>query len=250
VRRFDTVRFGARAACLLLLIVGGIAFAGVLLFVLGRHWHCKRSGKRIMQGWMRLTARVLGLRIRRHGAPLTDPALLVANHVSWLDIIAIGSLVPSAFMAKDDVSRWPLIGRLAGFSGTLFIRRQSVSSLRAAIDKLAEILSLHRHVTLFPEGTSTDGQQVLPFHSGLFKAAEDAQVPVQALAIRYTREQRPDTLAPFIGEMTFLPHLLDILRARRTEVDVHFCPPLSPQLPVKRLAQEAWRQITEQLARG
>ena len=199
-------------------------------------------GKKIPITWLRLAGAVLNLRVQCHGTLATEPSLIVANHISWLDIVAIGSLIPTSFVAKDDVRGCPIIGALANMCGTLFIQRKSISSLRKCIDNITDALLTNKHVTLFPEGTSTNGKRVLPFHAGLFKAAIDAEVPVQAVAIRYIRDSKMDTVAPYIDDMLFFNHLLRILWMPATHVALYFCEPLVNS-SAKVLALTSNRQI-------
>lgn len=209
----------------------------------GGRWYRHPRGERIRTWWMRRLCRVLGMRVHYDGMPLAEPGLLVANHVSWLDIVAISSAVPSFFVAKDDVQRWPLIGHLAAASGTLFLRRTDVSGLSTTIATLVEVLEAGHRVVVFPEGTTTAGNVVGNFHRALFQAPIMAHRPVQAIAVRYMRAGQLDTLAPFIGDDSFVPHLLRILRAPRTDVYLNFCAKIAPGGKRRVLSEQALERI-------
>jgi 1-acyl-sn-glycerol-3-phosphate acyltransferase len=217
----------ARAVVLLALILGGMITAVFFRVRLGRRWFLARSGEKIIQAWMKRTARTLGLRVTVVGEPVPGPVLTVANHVSWLDIVALNSVRPMSFLSKDNVRKWPLIGRLSAVTGTLFLRRGSLLGLNRTMDEIVDRLHQGKHVTLFPEGTTTDGSRVLPFHRALFRSAHRAQVPVQPVAIRYVRNGGRDHAAPFVGDDGFVTHLLRILAVGTTEVRLYFCRPVT-----------------------
>jgi 1-acyl-sn-glycerol-3-phosphate acyltransferase len=215
----------------------------------GEHWHQRRSGQATICRWTQQLNRILGLHCHVSGKPSTKPALLVANHISWLEIIALGSLQPTRFLAKDDVRRWPLIGALAAIGGTLFIHRHSNSALRRTQTEVAQALRAGQRVLIFPEGTTTDGQQVKRFHSGLFEAARSAHCTIQPIAIRYSRGNEVDRLAPFIDDDAFIPHLWHILQRGNTHITVHFCAPLPRLESRQQLAQRSRESIVVALAK-
>ena len=122
----------------------------------------------------RWCCRILGVRVRRIGRPITArPVLFASNHVSYLDIEVLGSLIPGSFIAKDEVAGWPLFGWLARLQRSVFIDRQ-VRSTREQRDSIAGRLAANEALILFPEGTSSDGNRVLPFKSALFSVADHA----------------------------------------------------------------------------
>lgn len=129
-------------------------------------------------GWL------LGLRVRRRGAAAM-PALLVANHISWLDILALGGAVETGFIAKSEIEHWPLVGWLARRGGTIFVSRERRSSTMAQVDVVADALRCKRRIVLFAEGGTGDGRAVLPFRAPLFVSAAETGTPVQPVAIDY-----------------------------------------------------------------
>ncbi|MQA21337.1 lysophospholipid acyltransferase family protein [Rugamonas rivuli] len=156
------------------------------------------------------------------GVPLLDRAMVVANHVSWLDIFVIHSLHPSHFVAKAEIRAWPLAGWLAEKAGTVFISRGNRRDLRHIFKGLVNSLERGERVAFFPEGTTAAQGSLLPFHANLFEAAIDAKVPVQAIALSYrdpSGASHPSV--DFIGETSFAESIMLILdgppvRARLT----------------------------------
>ena len=164
-------------------------------------------------------SRSLGLNIRCRGERAPGPVLLVSNHVSWSDIPVLGGIARLRFLSKAEVARWPLIGWLAGHAGTLFIQRGGGRAAQTR-EEIARTLASGQSVLVFPEGTTSDGHQVLPFHSRLLPAASMAGVAIQPVSIGYLRNGRPDPVAPFIGDDAFESHLLRLLRQPAAEVMV------------------------------
>lgn len=162
-------------------------------------------------------SRCLGLRISARGHFSDRPVLYVCNHISWSDIPVLGGMVPLRFLSKAEVGRWPVIGWLAEQAGTLFIQRGSGKAGHTR-QEIAHTLGQGQSVLVFPEGTTTPGITVLPFHGRLLHAAADAGVDIQPVSIGYVRDGRPDHLAPFIGDDEFQHHLVRMLR--RPAVDV------------------------------
>ena len=195
-------------------------------------------GQRWVVGFPRFYHRcccyILGLRVRRIGRPTaTRPVLFAANHVSYLDITIFGSLIAGSFIAKHEVARWPLFGWLAKLQRSVFINRQ-VRSTADQRDSIAARLAAKEALILFPEGTSGDGNRVLPFKSALFSVADHAAtgpVTVQPVSIAYTRVngmpigRRYRPLFAWYGAMAMAPHLWRVLGLGRIEVVVEFHPP-------------------------
>lgn len=175
----------------------------------------------------RACCRLIGLRVRRIGAPSDGrPVLFAANHVSYLDIAVLGSLLPASFIAKHEVRRWPLFGWLARLQRSVFIDRQ-VRSTAHQRDSIAGRLARNEALILFPEGTSGDGNRILPFKSALFSVAQGG-LPVQPVSVAYTRldgmpiGRRLRPLFAWYGTMAMAPHLWRVLGLGRVEVVVEF----------------------------
>ncbi|QSA96342.1 1-acyl-sn-glycerol-3-phosphate acyltransferase [Methylococcus sp. EFPC2] len=207
--------------------------------VAGRH--AERAFEPIRAGWCRTLCRILGVSLEIAGEPSPDARLLVANHVSWLDILVLGASGPMVFVAKEEVSDWPVMGYLARHVGTLFVRRGDAEQTAVTAERMAWTLRQGKRLMLFPEGTTTAGDKVLRFHARLLAPAQLAHVPVQAVAIEYLGDAR--NVAPFIGEDEFLPHLLRVLMLESIAMRMHYCPVLPAGIPRDTLAQTARRQV-------
>lgn len=150
-------------------------------------------------------------------------AMRVANHVSWLDIIVLNAVSPAAFIAKDDVRTWPLIGWMSARVDTIYIRRGSRRAAHEATHELAAALQDGIDVVAFPEGTTSDGRHVLPFHGALLQGAIMSGAPIQPVALRYqTREERPAQAPVFCGETSLLQSMWRITTASGLVVRIEF----------------------------
>jgi len=139
-----------------------------------------------VQAWALRMLRILGVTLRVEGeAPARGPVLLVANHISWLDILVLHAARHCRFVSKADVKHWPLIGPLASGAGTLYIERDKRRDAMRVVHHMAESLRAGDIVAVFPEGTTSDGTGLLPFHANLIQAAISAHAPVQPVGLRY-----------------------------------------------------------------
>ncbi len=199
----------------------------------------RKAQVRVSAGYFRWVARVMGFRIRVWGQPLTaGPALLVANHVSYFDIVVLNSLLPAFFVAKSEVAGWPGLGFLARIAHTVFVDRKRGATGRER-DRLRQRLREGDLLILFPEGTSNDGNGVLPFKSAFFAVAErpaeesGPAVPVQPVSVAYTRlDGLPMQRAfrPFYawyGDMTLTDHLFAAAGLGNPTIDIIFHRPVS-----------------------
>jgi 1-acyl-sn-glycerol-3-phosphate acyltransferase len=201
----------------------------------------------------RFVASLFGIRIRVQGTPPAKATLLLANHSGWLDIVIFSAVAPLSFVAKSEVNSWPFFGTLARLQRTVFVTRARRSETGAARDAISQRLAEGDVLVLFPEGTSNDGNAVLPFKSALLAAAETVledgrQVPVQPVSTAYVarqgipmgREDRP--LYAWYGDMELVPHLWEALKAGPLDVVVQFHAPLPP-MDRKDLARLAWDTV-------
>ncbi|WP_428309776.1 lysophospholipid acyltransferase family protein [Hydrocarboniphaga sp.] len=179
------------------------------------------------QWWNARLFGIFGLRIRIIGKPVTTGHVTVANHVSWMDISLIAACEQTRFVSKAEVERWPIVGGLAIASGTFFLVRGK-GGTRPLLDKLTPFLQKGGSVTIFPEGTTSDGSGLLPFHPRLFAAAIDANLPVQPLLIRYGRTPDGRNIAPYIGDDVLFWHILAMLRNPSMDVEVRYLSPIDP----------------------
>jgi 1-acyl-sn-glycerol-3-phosphate acyltransferase len=205
--------------------------------------------------------RILGLKVRRVGHPIAArPVLFVANHVSYTDISVLGSLIPGSFVAKSEIAGWPFFGWLAKLQRSVFVDRQ-VRSTAQQRDAIAVRLAAKDALILFPEGTSGDGNFVLPFKSALFSVVfhqhTEQPIAVQPLSIAYTRldglpiGRRLRPLFSWYGDMTLPPHLWRFLGLGTVEVVVEFHPPttVAEWASRKDLAQFCFARISAGMGR-
>lgn len=175
--------------------------------------------------WSRILMQLCGVGIRVQGAPkLTGPVLWVANHVSWVDVFVLNSVRSTSFIAKSEIRNWPLIGRLVAGSGTIFIERGQ----RHAVRKVGRQMQAHFErgavIGLFPEGTTSPGFAVAPFHSSLFDAAIRAHVDIQPVALRFFHRGKRSDYVAFVGEQNLLQNLWCLLGATGVVVELEFLP--------------------------
>jgi 1-acyl-sn-glycerol-3-phosphate acyltransferase len=202
----------------------------------------------LVSWWHERLLHILAVQVEQTGHLPQAPALLVSNHVSWLDIPVLGSLTHSNFLSKDEVRRWPVIGWLSAACGTMFIRR-GAGEAGTISQQIAAHLESDGLLTLFPEGTTTDGSEVRPFFPRLFSAAIETGAPVVPVALRYHIDGRLDPLAPYVGDQTLLENLWGIIRRPRTRVLVSYMPALALRgLERKVAAEKARSQIALALA--
>ena len=199
--------------------------------------------------WNTRLLRLLGVTVRASGIPNDGATLFVANHVSWIDIPVIISVRPMRFVSKSDVRGWPVIGWLVACGGTLFIERTRRSDARRVVHLVAQALQAGDAIAMFPEGTTSDGHGVLPFHANLLQAAIAASVPVQAIALRFADAHGPvSAAAAYIDDMTLMQSLWAVVSASDLTAHVEVLPPLPSQGFERRALAERLRvDITEQL---
>ncbi|NMM28365.1 MAG: 1-acyl-sn-glycerol-3-phosphate acyltransferase [Glaciimonas sp.] len=148
-------------------------------------------------------------------------AMIVSNHVSWLDIFVINTYQPCRFVAKADVRDWPLIGWLSSKAGTVFLARGNRREVKRIYAGLVASVHAGERVAFFPEGTTTEQGMLLPFHANLFEAAIEAAVPVQPYALRYLDASgAPHPAVAFIGDMSFAQSISIILKARQIRAEL------------------------------
>jgi 1-acyl-sn-glycerol-3-phosphate acyltransferase len=185
-----------------------------------------------VQAWALKMLTVLGIRLELRGRPPAGgPVLLVANHISWLDILVMHAARHCRFVSKSDVRRWPLIGALATGAGTLYIERQSRRDAMRVVHHMAASLKRGEVLAVFPEGTTSNGVALLPFHGNLIQAAISADAPVQPVALSFIDTQtRSVSLAPcYIDDDTLVASLWRTLTAPAITAVVHYGEPQAAQ---------------------
>ena len=238
------IRFFIRLPLVLLYISTGFILIIVFHLLAGKLWFQHQYGKWAVSIWMKGLTFLIGLRVHVEGEPVDG--LLVANHISWLDIVALDSIIASRFVSKDDVLRWPIIGLLPKWSGTFFLKRGSAAAVGRLNKEIQSALRAGSTVAVFPEGGTQDGCKVHPFFSALLQAGIDADVPVQVVAIRYIRNGKRDEIASFTGNISFPAHVLRVLKAPSVSAYFYFCEPIKEkELTRKQLAKKCQDMVAE-----
>lgn len=195
-------------------------------------------------------ARCLGFQVQQEGTVASGPVLFVSNHISWSDIPILGGIAPLRFLSKAEVARWPVIGWLATQAGTLFIQRGSGRASQSQ-EEITRALNQSQSVLIFPEGTTTVGITVLPFHSRLLQSAVDSGVMIQPVTIGYRRNGQRDHLAPFVGDDEFQSHLWRLLKQPAVSVSLIFHAPVAvnAETDLRQLATNLQQTVSQGLGR-
>jgi 1-acyl-sn-glycerol-3-phosphate acyltransferase len=222
----------------------------VLLVVAGLNHRAAQVRARRVQWWSAKMLRLLGIRLVQQGTPHPGAKLLVANHVSWLDIAAINAAVPARFVSKAEVRHWPLFGWLANATGTLYIERERPRDALRVVHQMAAALQDGDTLAVFPEGTTSDGHALLPFHANLLQAAIATSTPVQAVALRFSdAEHAISPAVEFVGETTLGQSLWWVACAQGLTVRVCFLTAASvAHADRRRLAERLRAEIEAELA--
>lgn len=195
----------------------------------------------LVREWSRQMLGIMGVELVVRGVtPERGPLLLVANHISWLDILVMDAAFPARFVSKADVKHWPVLGALITGAGTLYIERENRRDAMRVVHHMAAALKANDTVAVFPEGTTGDGRELLPFHANLIQAAISAHAPVMPVALDFVdgaSGQRSD--APlFVGNTTLLQSIWTTLRATQLQAVVHYGTPQTADGRERR----AWAQ--------
>ena len=247
-------RFLVRCPRVVLHFIVGIYKIRALKRQHGEKWNTIKIGRRAIRQWMSEACDIIGLKVDIEGiVPHQNGQLYIANHVSWLDIIAIASVTDCKFLSKATVRHWPVIGWFTASMGSLFIRRQSRRAFHKSLQRVKERLQSGESVCVFPEGTTSDGRHVLPFHSGLLQAAIDAEVAVQPMVLKYqTKDGVYEEHAPYYGRDVFLLHMFRLLGKRETRLNLSFLAAMPQQAGADRqqLAQVLQQHFMREVASG
>ena len=237
-------RYAWRLPLLLLHLLIGLPLTLLLINPLTARWRVRgeRVDHRAIRWWSKTLMRIFGFRVRRFGTPLEGGALFVANHVSWMDIELMHAARVVGFVAKSEISRWPLIGWLARRAGTIYHRRGNTESLAGVLHLMVERLRSGQAVGVFPEGGTTAGDTVRTFHARIFQAAVAAEAPVQPVALRYGEGGNAQTVIAFAPNENFMQNFLRVLGEPARIAEVHFLEPLPPVADGRRRLAEASRE--------
>ncbi len=199
----------------------------------------KRQQEKIIQFWCKRLLSIFEIKVEVQGLNKLlfnqKQYLMVANHISWMDIIVIQSIKPSIFVAKSDVASWPLFGWVAQMTGTIFIKREKVSDIKKALKKMKRRL-IKRSVCIFPEGTSTNGRYLLPFKSNLFQSSIDTNKSILPLCLRYKQKGMYSDKAAFIDDMSLVDSIMKIKNENDITVVLDVLQPIRPRGNRKELA--------------
>ena len=220
------LRRAARLPLLTLLLV-----AGLVGLALMQPWLPQQGRRVLIRWWSCLLMRICGVKVQetwagdpaqpRTLAELAPGRLLVANHVSWLDIFAINSLATSAFVAKAEIKRWPVIGWLVSLAGTVYIARGNRRAVPDVLRQMRERLRTGFPVALFPEGTTNAGPELKPFHGNLLQAAIDEEAEIVPVGLKYLHaDGTPGVEAYYLDETTFMQSLWAVVGAKGLVVKV------------------------------
>lgn len=231
-----------RAAIRIPLIVGwsGISYLvwlGGRLLTTGSAARQLRWRHRFLRGWSRGVARLFGMRITISGQPPEAPFFLVSNHLSYMDIILLYTCLDCVFIAKQDMRRWPAIGFLAHAMSTIWVNRESRRDAVRVLHEIDRAVGSGDGVVLFPEGTTSAGEGMLPLKAALLDWAARREYPVHCAVIRYrTADAAPPAhlAVSWWGDMPFGPHAVALARLRRFDAEVTFLP--NPVRAVERTA--------------
>ena len=204
-------------------LLHALAGLGTILFLFPGMTQAEREAR--VQNWARKMLVLLGIGLELRGSPpVAGPVLLVANHISWLDILVMHAGRYCRFVSKADVKRWPLIGALATGAGTIYIERESRRDALRVVHHIAESLQRGEVVAVFPEGTTSDGVALLPFHANLIQAAISAHAPVQPVALSFLDSKTGAcSLTPcYIGDDTLVGSLWRTVTGPAFTAVVHY----------------------------
>lgn len=181
-----------------------------------------------VQAWALQFLALWGIHLKVLGQPVVNgPALIVANHISWLDILVMHAARHCRFVSKSDIREWPLVGMLATGAGTLYIERTSRKDALRMVKDMAEAMKNGDVVAVFPEGTTSDGRELLPFHANLIQAAIAAEAPVQPVSLKFVNAAngQPSFAPCYIGDDTLVGSMWRTLSAPAIVAVVHFGEP-------------------------
>ncbi len=225
-------------------------FAGMLTCGMVFPWVGSSTRNGYIQRWSRKLLGICQVSVEQmDGAPALSHAMIVANHVSWLDIFVINTLHPCRFVAKAEIRAWPLVGWLVDKAGTVFIARGSRRDLRHIFKGLVASLHLGERVAFFPEGETASQGKLQAFHANLFEAAIDAKVPVQAYALKYVDGGgKFHPAVDYVGDMTFVQSMFVVLKSSPIRAQLTCLQPIDASGAHRRaLAQECERAVAQAL---
>jgi len=223
----------------------------VILILVFQKTENRKMNKWVINSWSNLLCYICGLKVINKGRIHSNPVLLVANHVTWLDIPVIHSRKLAGFVAKKEIASWPLLGLAVKSGETLFIARGQKESRQKVLQSIKKRLQQGRSIALFPEGKATDGTYLGRFHRPLMQAAIEVEKPIQAIAIKYLKRDgtRNDEIC-FIEDEKFVSNVFRILSLPRSTVELNFCETIDTKnKSAREVALLTHQQVSKELAR-
>lgn len=204
----------------------------------------------VLREWTRQMLSILNVELVVHGSPAeSGPLLQLANHISWLDILVMNAAHPTRFVSKADAKHWPLLGTLVTAAGTLYIERENRRDAMRVVHRMTDRLREGDILSVFPEGTTSDGRSLLPFHANLLQAAISANVPVLPVALRFvdSRTGEPHEAPVYVGDTTLIGSIWTTLRTSHLRAVVHYGEPQTFQGRDRRAWAEDVRAEVQRL---
>lgn len=222
----------------------------VLLILTSQKIKNRTWNKKFVNTWSKILCFVCGIKIVSKGQKQNNPVLIVANHISWLDIPIIHSQKLLGFVAKKEIASWPLFGPLIKSGETVFIARGKHESRKKVLELMQERLNQNKSIGVFPEGRATNGNQLGRFHRQLMQAAIETEVPIQAVAIKFLNKN--NTRNKKIGFKTgekFIVNVLRILTLPNSTAELNFCEPIETKnITARQAALKTQQQVADKLA--
>jgi len=220
------IRFAFRLCCIAVCLLYGMAEMFFLF-----PFYSKKRKLRAIQIWSLRVLASCGMKLETYGSLPSEEhgQMLICNHISWLDIMAVNAAFPGRFVAKDDVAKWPVIGYLATQAQTVYVtRNKGTKGNTTKIDTVTEALKNGDTVTIFPEGTSSEGRAILPFKPSFFQTAYDAGVPIIPMLCRYPNPDgtSPNLQAAYVGDTSLWQSICMIISQPSSKVELHFLEPV------------------------
>lgn len=247
----STLRIALRAPVAIALLLGGLV---TVTFIFPRISYNRRD--RIIARWSRWLLRACGIRLKEELTPGASPlgslkgqSLIVANHISWLDIFLMLASTSAHFVAKSEIASWPVVGRLVAGAGTLFIERGKRHAVHQLNERIQSMLATGRRIAVFPEGTTSDGKRLLQFHGNLLEPALRGDVPIIPVGVRYTDLQgRHSEAIDFTGDISLGQSLSNVLGAPGFIATLYPLPPLVERGTRQQAAKAARHALAARLA--
>lgn len=226
---------------------------GLLLCISFRYMSDAKK-QRLILGWHQSVLKIFRMRIVVKGLEtstnLSGPRLIVANHISWLDIHVLASQAPFTFVAKSDVMSWPVFGRFAKSVGTIFLNRNKSSDIKRVLRQMTSAFTNTEAVCIFPEGTSSDGKTILPFKSNLFEAVVDTQIPVTPTLISYQIDGKFTDIPAYYGDMTLIDSILSMLNTPGITAVIEIFPNLPLQESRQAYSRLCYKTLEQSLLKA